>query len=222
MSFLSRVKLHLMMPLAVVALFAFGQLPAARAQFAPPPHETEVHDTSVLHPPAGAKVAIVEFADLQCPDCARANSLLKAAAERYNIPWVRFDFPLPFHSWSFQAAVNARWFDQKSKALGDDYRDSIFVNQPTITSPDVLRQFTEEFAKNNKIELPTEVDPSGKLADAVKADYALGQKIGIEHTPTIWVVTNKSEGTPFVEVVDRSMLYALIEEALEASKTPAQ
>ena len=54
---------------------------------------------------------------MECPDCARANPLLKEAAAKYKIPWVRHDFPLPFHAWSFQAAVNARWFDTKSKKL---------------------------------------------------------------------------------------------------------
>ena len=41
--------------------------------------------------------------------------------------------------------------------------------------------------------LPFAVDPQGKLAAEVKADYALGQRIGIEHTPTIWVVTANSK-----------------------------
>ena len=49
----------------------------------------------------------------------------------------------------------------------------------------------------------------------VKADYALGQRIGIEHTPTIWVVTSESKGPPFVEVVDRSKLFQLIDQALD-------
>ena len=40
-------------------------------------------------------------------------------------------------------------------------------------------------------------------------------RIGIEHTPTIWVVTaNNTKGAPFVEVVDRTKLYQLIDEAL--------
>ncbi len=72
---------------------------------------TQVHNAVPLRPPAGARVAIIEFEDLECPDCARANPLLKQAAEQYKIPWVRHDFPLPQHDWSFQAAVNARWFD---------------------------------------------------------------------------------------------------------------
>ncbi len=63
------------------------------------------------------------------------------------------------------------------------------------------------------------IDPQGKLAAQVKADYALGQRIGIEHTPTIWVVTNKNSGKPFVEVIDRSRLYEIIDEALAETKT---
>jgi protein-disulfide isomerase len=58
----------------------------------------------------------------------------------------------------------------------------------------------------------------GKLTQEVKADYALGQKIGIEHTPTIWVVTNATHAAPFVEVVDRSKLYQLIDAALAQAK----
>ena len=69
----------------------------AHAQFGPPP-TTQVHDPSALRPPVGARVAIVEFEDMECPDCSRANPLLKEASEKYHIPWVRHDFPLPFHN----------------------------------------------------------------------------------------------------------------------------
>ncbi len=192
---------------------------AANAQSA----TTQVHDPSVLKPPAGARVAIVEFEDMECPDCARANPLLKEAATKYNIPWVRHDFPLAFHPWSFQAAVNARWFDTKGKKVGDDYRDAVFAAQTSITSPEILRSFTEKFASDHKITMPFAVDPQGSLTAMVKADYALGQRVGIEHTPTIWVATSQSKGAPFVEVVDRSKLYQLIDQALAdtASAKPA-
>jgi protein-disulfide isomerase len=201
--------------LALVAAAALLFLiPSARAQFNVPPAGTQVHDPSILKPPAGARVAIVEWEDMECPDCARANPLLKEAAAKYNIPWVRHDFPLPFHAWSFTAAVNARWFDTKSKKLGDDYRDAVFANQVSITTPDALAQFTQKFAQEHGVAFPFAVDPQGKLAAEVKADYALGQRVGIEHTPTIWVVTANSKGAPFVEVVDRSKLYQLIDQAL--------
>jgi hypothetical protein len=155
---------------------------------------------------------------LECPDCAHANPLLREAAGKYKIPWVRHDFPLPFHAWSFIAAVNARWFDLKAKALGDEYRDAVFANQPSITSPDILRDFTDKFAKSKGIAMPFAIDPQGKLAAEVKGDYALGQRVGIEHTPTIWVVTANSKGAPFVEVVDRSKLYLLIDQAIYDTK----
>src|ERR1700678_2818417 len=106
----------------------------ARAQFSGPPPTTQVHDPAALKPPLGARVAIIEFEDMECPDCRAANPLLKEASDTYKIPWVRHDFPLAFHAWSFQAAVNARWFDTKSKKLGDQYRDEVFANQPSITS----------------------------------------------------------------------------------------
>jgi protein-disulfide isomerase len=201
--------------LASSALFVAG----ANAQFTPPPQGTLVKDPAVLRPPAGARVALVEFEDMECPDCARANPLLKEAAATYKIPWVRHDFPLPFHAWSFNAAVNARWFDTRSKAIGDEYRDAVFANQPSITSPEILRDFTTKFASNKGIALPFAIDPQGKLAAEVKADYALGQRVGIEHTPTIWVVTASSRGAPFVEVVDRTKLYQLIDQALADTKS---
>ena len=204
---------------AALAVAVLMVLPAARAQVNLPPAGTQVHDPTPLKPPPGAKVAIVEWEDMECPDCGRANPLLKEAAGKYNIPWIRHDFPLAFHAWSFNAAVNARWFDTKSKKMGDDYRDAVFANQVSITTPDALAKFTQEFAQQHGVAFPFAVDPQGKLAAEVKADYALGQRVGIEHTPTIWVVTANSKGAPFVEVVDRSKLYQLIDQALADTKS---
>ena len=213
-------RARLLAGLAPAALFAAVVLCpalAAHAQFGAP-DTTVVHDPAALKPPPGAKVAIVEFEDLECPDCAAANPVLKQAAEQYRIPWVRHDFPLPFHNWSFQAAVNARYFDTRGKTLGDDYRDYIFANQISIETPAQLQQFTQKFAQAHGIALPFAIDPMGRLAAEVKADYALGQRIGIEHTPTIWIVTNGSHAAPFVEVVDRSKLYQLIDQALAETR----
>ncbi len=171
-------------------------------------------DTQALRPPKGARVALVIFEDLQCPDCARANPLVEEAARTYRIPLVRHDFPLPQHSWSFRAAVLARYFDTKSEKLGDEYRDTVFQHQLEIT-PDNLQAFTEKFAAEHKTTLPFVVDPSGALERKVKTDYALGQSVGIQHTPTIYVVSNRTSGTPFVEVVDRTQLFHMIEDMLQ-------
>src|SRR5712692_2165426 len=163
-----------------------------------------------LRPPKGAQVALVVFEDLQCPDCRRAAPLVEEAARTYKIPIVRHDFPLPMHNWSYDAALIARYFDTRSKQLGNDFRDYIFQNQPEIT-PTTLRAFAEKFATDHKVDLPLVVDPQGKLAEGINQDKNLGQRVGINHTPTTYVVSNKTQGKPFVEVVDRTQLFQLID-----------
>jgi protein-disulfide isomerase len=209
------IRLRTFLPLlaATVALAA-----PSFAQFSnPQPQRTEVRNAAPLRPPAGARVAIVEFEDLECPDCARANPVLKEAVEKYHLPWVRHDFPLPFHTWSFEAAVDARWFDTKSRRLGDQFRDDVFAAQKSIQSRDDLHAFAQKWAGDHKLAFPFVVDPQGRLEQLVKADYDLGQSVGIQHTPTIWVVTNQTSGLPFVEVVDRTKLFTMIEEAQTAA-----
>lgn len=166
---------------------------------------------SALRPPKGAKVALIVFEDLECPDCARAAPLVAEASRTYHIPVIVHDFPLPKHPWAFNAAILARYFDSQSKKLGSEFREQVFQHQVEIT-PENLRAFADKFAAEHKVDLPFVVDPQGKLADAIKADQDLGTRIGINHTPTIYVVSNRTQGKPFVEVVDRSQLFQLIED----------
>lgn len=172
-----------------------------------------------LKPPPGAHVAIVEFADLECPRCGKENPVIKDVVAKYRVPWVRHDFPLRQHVWSFQAAVNGRWFDTKGKNVGDDYRDAVFANQINIENLDGLRAFTEKFAQERGIALPFAIDPQNKLSDAVKADYDLGMRLGVHQTPTAWVVTSKGDAT---EVSDFTQLSQMVESAQSATKTTAR
>jgi protein-disulfide isomerase len=169
---------------------------------------------SFLKPPPGAKIALIEFADLECPSCAHQNPLLKEAVAKYHLPWERHDFPIGYHRWSTQAAVNARWFDTKSQKVGDEYRDAVFAGQMSIETPDDLRTFTEKFAKDRGSAMPFVVDPQGKFADAVKADYALGVRLGVHQTPTVWVVTDKHGATNAAEVKDYNKLYEMLDAAV--------
>jgi hypothetical protein len=143
------------------------------------------------------------------------NPVVKAAAAKYRIPWIRHDFLIPGHVWSPVAAVNARWFDTVSKALGDEYRDQVFANQASIYSLPVLHQFTEKFATSHHIALPFAIDPQGKLTSAVNADSDLGRRTGIFQTPTIFIVTANSKGAPFIEVQNPDQdLYRIIDQAI--------
>lgn len=175
-------------------------------------------DASSLKLPRGAKVAIVMFEDLQCPDCARANSMVREVAAAHKVPVVVYDFPLPMHNWAFEAAVWARYFDYISSDLGNDFRKFIYANQLQI-SRDNLLQWAQKFAGENKTAVPLDKDPDGKLSELVKADFALGQRIGVEHTPTIWVIGNGGVSQPLVEEVkDRDKLGQIVQDMLSKAQ----
>jgi protein-disulfide isomerase len=163
-----------------------------------------------LRPPKGAQVAIVVFEDLQCPQCRRVAPILEQASKTYKIPLVRHDFPLPMHNWSYDAAVMARYFDETSKELGNEFRDYIFSNQFEV-NPQNLRGYAEKFASEHKVGLPFVIDPQGKFAAEVNADRDVGKAIKLEHTPTVYVVSSRHPDKPYVEMKDSSQLYALID-----------
>ena len=163
-----------------------------------------------LRPPKGAQMALVVFEDLQCPQCGRVAPLLDQASKTYKIPLIQHDFPLPMHNWSFDAAVIARYFDTHSKELGNEFRLDVFSHQFDIL-PNTLHAFAEKFAAEHKVTLPFVVDPDGKLAGLIKADRDLGTSLKIQHTPTIYIVSNKKGAKPYVEVTDTSQLYVMID-----------
>jgi protein-disulfide isomerase len=163
-----------------------------------------------LRPPKGAQVAIVVFEDLQCPQCRRVAPILEQAAKTYKIPLVRHDFPLPMHNWSYDAAVMARYFDSISKDLGNEFRDYIFANQLEI-NPQNLRGYAERFSSEHKVDFPFVVDPQGKFAAEVNADRDVGRAIKLDHTPTVYIVSNRHPDKPYVEMKDSNQLYALID-----------
>ena len=167
-------------------------------------------DPSLLRPPKGAPVALIVFEDLQCPMCRTDAPLEEQAAKMHKIPLIRHDFPLPMHNWSYNAAIVAHYFDSQSKELGTQFRDFIFQHQPEIV-PDNLQSFVQRFATEHKVQVPFVIDPQGKFAAEVNAEKELGKKVGIQHTPTIYVVSTRNPSRPFIEVTDTKQLFQLIE-----------
>jgi len=183
------------------------------------PAYTRVLDAGPLKPPPGVRVAIFEFADLECPACAHANPLLKQAAAQYKIPWLRHDYIIPGHVWSSQAAVNARWFDTQTKGLGDEYRDQVFSNQASIETQADLRRFTEKFAQFCKVNMPFSMDPQGKLMNEVQDDVALGRRVGVVKTPTIFIIVDTTSGPRYFESRDPDHdLYQTIDQAMSVAR----
>jgi protein-disulfide isomerase len=167
-------------------------------------------DTSALHPPAGSRIALVVFEDLECPACARADPLLTQAERNYGLALVRHDFVIPNHAWSKEAHIMARYFDTQSPQLGEEFRQYIFANQTSIYKTN-LRQWADKFAAAHQTALPSFYDPTGALRAKVEADTALGKATGVHQTPTIYVVSI-SQQTPIVEVTEQGKLFETIEQ----------
>ena len=58
--------------------------------------------------------------------------------------------------------------------------------------------------------LPFAIDPTGKFAAEVKVDHDKGTAVAINHTPTVYVVTN-NPGQPYTEVTDTGTLFQTID-----------
>ncbi|AFL86823.1 hypothetical protein Terro_0482 [Terriglobus roseus DSM 18391] len=193
----------------------------AHAQFAGTPDPATFRDTSMLKPPAGQKVAIVEFVDLECPACRAANPIVQKAAAQYHVPIVRYDFPLQMHIWSKEAAVFARYLQDKvNPNLADQYRNDVFQQQPAINSKDDWNGYTRRWMQQHGQTMPFVSDPTGEELRKVMADYHVGERLNVTRTPTIIVVTqNKWQIVSGSESGsnDVNRIFSIVEGALRQS-----
>jgi protein-disulfide isomerase len=220
---MSRWSLHV---IATTVLLAGAALHShtALAQFAGTPATDSFHDKSILKPAAGSKVSIIVFEDLGCPACAHAHPIEADAAQKYHVPLMRHDFPIPAHIWTFDGAVCARYLQDKvSPKLADEYRSAVFSSQMSIASKDDLQHFTQRWMQQHGQQMPFVMDPTGELAAKVRADYNLGLKLNVQFTPTVVVVTNNRYqvvcGGTNERTSDPQQLYPVIAAAIEQSKS---
>jgi protein-disulfide isomerase len=205
--------------LALAVSLPFAALSATAQTAAPPGTGDHFKDTSMFKPPAGARVAVVEFEDLECPACSHASPIVHAAVAHYKIPLVRYDFPLQQHIWSYDAAIWARYLQDKvNPEVANQYRSAVFAAQMGISSKDDMLAFTRRFFQQHNLQMPFVPDPTGQLANEVKADRALGEKMGLQHTPTIVVTSAKQ----WVQVTDVSQLYQTIEQVMAQAGSAAE
>src|SRR5580704_13273589 len=140
------------------------------------------------------------------------------AASQYKIPLVQYDFLIPGHIWSHQAALYARYMKDKiSPQFAEDYRRQVFAKQYMIASQDDLVNFTKQYMASNGKQIPFVVDPTGQYEREVQAEVDLGKKLNLQHTPTIVVVTPHR----WIEVQDVSQLDAAIDQAKTWVAEPA-
>jgi hypothetical protein len=118
-----------------------------------------------------------------------------------------------------EGAVMAHYFRSKSTKTNNleaAFRDYIYQNQPAITAQN-LRSYAEKFAQQHKVTLPFAIDPAGKFAAEIKGDKDKAATVGINHTPTVYIVTT-NPAQPYTEVKDTGTLFQSIDGAMAQLK----
>jgi protein-disulfide isomerase len=163
--------------------------------------------------PANAPVTIVEFGDLECPDCRMEAPILRHNVRETFASQVRLyfkDFPLEsIHPWARAAAIAGRCvYHQDAKAFWDFY-DWIYENQQEI-EPDNLNSKILAWAGQNGLDARRlggciETEASEPEVDRSLAE---GRSLGVRGTPTLFINGRKIGGLawPDLELVIRKEL----------------
>jgi protein-disulfide isomerase len=131
-----------------------------------------------------APITIIEFSDFQCPFCARVNPTLAKIRETYGdrvkILWK--DYPLPNHPQAPKAAEAARCAGEQSKFW--EMHDAMFANQRALEVPS-LKQTARAIGLDGA-KFDSCLD-AGKWEATVRAGSALGETVGVNSTPSLYV-----------------------------------
>lgn len=205
--------------LTLALALALGAAVPGVAQPAASPSNSDFKDVQLMKLPAGAKVAVYAFEDLECPACAYASPIVQAACLKNGVPFVHRDFIWPFHSWSQNAAINARYREDKvSPKLAADYRRDVFAAQTRIASRDDLASFTRRWFQTHGQNMPFLIDPNGMFIKEVGADRAFGERIGVHATPAFFVVSEQG----CVNVADPNRIDQILRAALSQATAPGR
>jgi len=183
-----------------------------------------LHGISTVNQPSigspHAPVTIVEYADLECPSCARMQEFLeKELLPKYGdkVRVIFKEFPLAMHEWASLAAIANECAYEISPNSFVTYRSMIFAHQNNINAANARDQLLTygETAGVDRVKLATCMDSK---ASQPRVDKGLheGQALGISSTPTFFI-----NGKILVGVPPGETFYKAVDEALAATTTPS-
>lgn len=183
---------------------------------------TTIDNDPVLGDRNKAKVAIIEFSDLECPFCKRFHQetydqLVKEYIDTGKAVFVARDFPLSFHDpkATEEAAVAECVRDQKNDAAYFSFTKDIYAN--TLTNGKGLPEGKMmELLKKAGVDSKKALDcsESAVIKEDIAKDIADGTKIGITGTPSFVIGTLSDDGTVTGEVVVGALPLAGFQEVL--------
>lgn len=150
----------------------------------PPRYTVPTSEDDPVRGNPSAPVTIVEFSDFQCPFCARVNPTLDRVRQVYGdkVKIVFKDYPLANHPQAPKAAEAARCAGEQNKFW--EMHDAMFANQRALEVPS-LKQTARAIGLNGATF--DQCLDSNKHERTVRANADLGDKMGVNSTPTLYV-----------------------------------
>jgi protein-disulfide isomerase len=164
--------------------------------------------------PSNAPVTVVEYADLQCPLCARLHDFLeRELLPKYGdkVRVVFKEFPIQGHDWSPTAAVANECAYQINPSAFPTYRTLIFANQNVINASNVRELLLSlgDSAGVDRSKLAACIDTKASVS-RVEATRQEGKDLGVDRTPTSFVNGRVVMGFPseaaWEKIVDEALL----------------
>ena len=133
--------------------------------------------------PAGARVTIVEFADFECPYCARAAETVHQVLAAYpdQVRLVFRHFPLSFHARAPKAAEAGACAEEQGKFW--ELHDALFESQ-ALEVDELKEQAGRVGVDRAKFDACLD---SGRMAARVKKDQSVGEQAGVSGTPAFFI-----------------------------------
>lgn len=160
--------------------------------------------------PASAPVTVVMFSDFECPSCAAAHPVLKRVIGEFGdkVRFVVKDFPLEtIHPQALPAAAAASAAAKQGRYF--EYVDLLYKNQGSF-SREAFKSFAASIGLNMQ---RFEVDfTDSAVAEEARKDYAEGESLGVDGTPSIFV-----NGVKLRRGLSAETLRASIKSALDSA-----
>jgi protein-disulfide isomerase len=171
---------------------------------------------------SSARIAIIEYADFECPYCGTyEREVFPEISDNYirtgKVKYFFRDLPSSTHPFSMSAARAARCAGEQGKFW--EMHDSLFAKQTALSAPALLDRAQTLGLDAAKF---AECQSSEKYTADIQKSVLEAQKMGIDGTPTFFIGTidgdtvrikNAIQGGPPFEVFKTSL------DALLASKT---
>jgi protein-disulfide isomerase len=162
---------------------------SSAASSAPKPPTTLDIQGDIFRGDSNARVAIIEYADFECPYCREYErtvfpQLLSDYIRNGKVKYVYRDLTLPIHPFAIPAARAARCAGEQGKFW--EMHDNIFAKQGSPSAPAFVERAKALGLDGGKF---AECFSSDRYTEDISKSVSYAQTLGIEGTPTFFIGT---------------------------------